>query len=285
MLKEFILEIEEIPTPDFQVQQIINIASNPEASVKDIERAISLDAALSAKVLRLVNSAYYGLPRKITKLSEAVMILGFKTVRNLALSIFTYSTLQKGNSNVNKENLWKHFMATAIISETIAKHIGYPEREEAFMAGLLHDIGKVALDITFPEVLSLLEKASRETNRPFHVIERDLEFESHTLLGQTLLEKWTLPDLFQVVSQFHETPSENENKTYNEILYIVHLANFISNLMYEGYSLSHGQPILESETFNVFGIKPSKLIRIVEESERNLLKAGDLLEGGKENET
>ncbi len=122
MFKELIYSVSELPTPDVIVEQIIATASNPNVSAKELERVIAQDVGLSTKVLKLVNSAYYGLPRKISKLSEAIMILGFKTVRNLALSVFTYSALKASTkSKIDHDKLWAHFMLTAIFSENIAK--------------------------------------------------------------------------------------------------------------------------------------------------------------------
>ncbi|ANQ54350.1 phosphodiesterase [Thermosipho sp. 1063] len=285
MLVKFIKEIEEIPTPDFQVQQIINIASNPDSSIKDLEKAISMDASLSLKVLKLVNSAYYGLPRKITKISEAVMILGFKTVRNLALSIFTYSSLNKGASNVDKKKLWQHFMSTAIISEVVSKIIGYPEQEEAFMAGLLHDIGKIVLDIAFPKYITSLVEKSKSNKVCFYTLEKKLGEETHGELGAFLIEQWKLPELFQIVSLYHDEPENNDQEAFDTILYIVHLANYFSDLMYNGYSGSYCEPTLSAKTFKVLGIKPSDLIDISIKIRNALAKAKALLEGGEENES
>ncbi|ABR31342.1 phosphohydrolase [Thermosipho melanesiensis] len=285
MLIEYVKEIEEIPTPDFQVRRIIDIASNPDSSIKDLEKAISIDASLSLKVLKLVNSAYYGLPRKITKISEAVMILGFKTVRNLALSIFTYSSLNKGSSNINKKKLWKHFMSTAIISETVSKIIGYPEQEEAFMAGLLHDVGKIVLDIAFPRYINKIVEKSMKENICFYEIEKSLGVETHNHLGAFLIEEWKLPELFQVVSMYHDEPEANENDAFNIILYIVHLSNYFSNLLYKGYSCSYCEPLLSLKSFEILGIKPSNLTDIFIKIKDALSRAKDLLEGGEDNES
>ncbi|HBT50992.1 MAG TPA: phosphohydrolase, partial [Petrotoga sp.] len=88
-IKELTKKIKELPTPDFIVQRIIEIANDPEADIDDLHNMIVQSPALTAKILRLANSAYYALPRRVTKLTQAINLLGFKTVRNLALSIFT----------------------------------------------------------------------------------------------------------------------------------------------------------------------------------------------------
>src|SRR5690606_3442482 len=150
--------VSEIPTPDALIQQIISTASNPNTSAKELEKVISMDVGLSTKILKLVNSAYFGLPRKITKVSEAIVVVGFKTVRNLALSVFTYSALHSRTTFIDHDKLWSHFMLTSILSEQISKNIGFMNREEVFLAGLMHDIGKLAIDLIFPTYILELSK-------------------------------------------------------------------------------------------------------------------------------
>ncbi len=104
-LQDILIKIDDLPTPDPIVQKIVSVASDPDASAKELAEAIKLDASLTVRILRLVNSAYYGLPRKIVALNEAIMILGFKTVRNIALSIFTYSSVLKNKKEVKHRSL------------------------------------------------------------------------------------------------------------------------------------------------------------------------------------
>ncbi|RKX52650.1 MAG: phosphodiesterase, partial [Thermotoga sp.] len=112
-------KVEDLPSPDFVVQRIVQVASNPNASAKEVSQVISTDPSLSSRILKIANSAYYGIPRKISVLSEAVMILGFKTVRNLALSVFTYDRFFKKideKSPIDRKRLWRHFVVTAVIA-------------------------------------------------------------------------------------------------------------------------------------------------------------------------
>ncbi len=286
MFKELMYSVNELPTPDVIVEQIIATASNPNVSAKELEKVIAQDIGLSTKVLKLVNSAYYGLPRRISKLSEAIMILGFKTVRNLALSVFTYSALKSSNkSKIDHDKLWTHFMLTAIFSESIAKYIGYIRKEEAFMAGMLHDVGKIALDILAPEYLYQLTIASEKTLNPIFRIEYDNQFESHTELGGDLLELWKLPEEFVAVARLHELPSLTPDSPYIEIGCIVHLANFYSNLILPGHSYSYGVPFLDQIVFKKLALKPSQLQALLSDLTRIYEKSLDLLKGGVEDET
>lgn len=285
MIKEIIASITEIPTPDVVVQQIIATASNPNSSAKDLEKVISMDVGLSTKILKLVNSAYYGLPRKITKLSEAIVIVGFKTVRNLALSVFTYSALHSKTTYINHDRLWAHFMSTAIFSEQIAKSIGFMNREEVFLAGMMHDVGKLVLDLIFPAYVFELSKVSKNLLKPFFLIEYENGFETHMEIGEELLKLWKFPDEYVVTSQLHEKPSLNPHSMYIEMVCIVHLANMFSNILLPGNSLSYGNPYFDPIVFNVLGIKPSRLESMYKEMKMVLEKSKDLIYGGVEDET
>ncbi|MGC8954495.1 MAG: HDOD domain-containing protein [Fervidobacterium sp.] len=284
MIKELITTVSEIPTPDIIVQQIISTASNPNSSVKDLEKTISMDVGLSAKILKLVNSAYYALPRKITKLSEAIVIVGFKTVRNLALSVFTYSALHSKVTFIDHDKLWSHFMSTAIFSEQIAKDIGYINREEVFLAGLMHDIGKLAIDLLLPAYIFELSKVSKELSKPMFLIEYENKFETHSEIGEELLRHWKFPDEYISVALLHEKPSVNPNNPYIEMVCIVHLANMFSNIFLPGASLSFGEPYLDPITFKILGIKPSRLEVLYHELEIVMNKSKDIIYGGVEDE-
>lgn len=285
MLKELISSITEIPTPDIVVQQIISAASNPNTSAKELEHVISMDVGLSTKILRLVNSAYYGLPRKITKLSEAIVILGFKTVRNLALSVFTYSALHSKTTFIDHDKLWSHFMATAIFSEQLAKDVGFMNREEVFLAGMMHDVGKLALDLILPAYIFELAKVSKKLSKPIFIVEYENGFENHMEIGEGLLRHWKFPEEYVLVASLHEKPSLNPNSPYIEMVCIVHLANVFSNILLPETSLSYGEPYLDPLVFNILGIKPSRLESMYKELNQILHKSKDLIFGGVEDET
>lgn len=282
MIRELLVGISEIPTPDAVVQQIISTAADPNASAKDLEKVISMDVGLSTKILKLVNSAYYGLPRKVTKLSEAIVIIGFKTVRNLALSVFTYSALHSKQTFVDHDKMWAHFMLTAVFSEHLGKMIGFVNREELFLAGMMHDVGKLAIDLVFPMYLHELSRASERLKIPLFEVEIATGIEPHTDVGEALLRFWKFPEDYVQVAQLHERPSFNTTSQYVEMACVVHLANVFSNIFLPGYSLSFGEPFIDPVIFSVLGLKPSRLEVFTRELHRVFEKSRDLVLGGVE---
>ncbi len=273
-------KIEELPTPDFIVQKIISVASDPNASAQELANAITMDASLTSKVLKLANSAYYGIPRKITVLNEAIMILGFKTVRNLAMSVFTYSALFQGKEDtaIDRKRLWRHFIYTAIAGETIGSELGYPVKEELFINGLLHDIGKIALDVVSPKLMRAVHEVASKTNRTFSEAEELLEIPSHTAVGGKLVERWGLPEMIVQTVEGHHVPEMFIDSINAEIVSIIHIANVLTNIMYPGDSLSFGKPRLSHEALNLLSLKPKFLLRMVEKLKQKFLKANEFLE-------
>ena len=274
-------KVEDLPSPDFVVQRIVQVASNPNASAKEVSQVISTDPSLSSRILKIANSAYYGIPRKISILSEAVMILGFKTVRNLALSVFTYDRFFKKideKSPIDRKRLWRHFVVTAVIAETLASTVGYPVKEELFITGLLHDIGKIVYDVITPRILvSAYEVASR-MKKTFTDVESDLGIPHHGIIGAKLLEKWNFPDLIITTVENHHNPSSARESVYSEIVSMVHISDVLANLLYPGDSLSFGDPHLDPEALNDISIKPKGLLNLLEKSKEMISKAKELLD-------
>jgi len=280
-IDKLVEKIEELPTPDFIVQKIISVASDPNASVKELADSIMMDASLSSKVLKLANSAYYGIPRKITVLNEAIMILGFKTVRNLAMSVFTYNSLFAGGgeeSGIDRKSLWRHFVFTAIASEALGEILGYPVKEELFINGLLHDIGKIAIDVMSPRMMKTIHEVARGGKKNFLEVEETLDLPPHTIVGAKLVERWGLPEMIVQTVDGHHDPKKYSDSLSAEVVAIVHIADAVVNTMYPGDSLSYGKPRLSPDALNLLSLRPKMMKRYVEKLKEKFQKAGDFLE-------
>jgi HD-like signal output (HDOD) protein len=153
-IRKTLESISTIPTLSIVLDKLARLLQNPQTSAEEIGRAITTDQALASKVLKLVNSAFYGFPGKIGTITHAVVILGFSTVKNIVLtaSIFdAFSNRKNQGSEFSMEKFWTHSIGCGAASQTIAKHIGFKEKEECFIAGLIHDIGKIILCHYFHE--------------------------------------------------------------------------------------------------------------------------------------
>lgn len=219
------------------INKIISLTEDPDSTVEDMEKAILGDQILTTKILRLANSAYYGYARKISTISQATVLLGFQAIKSIALastvSIFLTSEL-KGYS-LEKNELWTQSQTCAIVSRYIAKHIKYPSPEEAYVAGLLRDIGKTILnqhmEKEYSEVLNLIE----EGNMSFLEAEKAILGFDHAEIGEKVAEKWNLPKALVDSIGHHHTP---EDSNINQLLVsIVHVADAITMMMGVGLGL------------------------------------------------
>ncbi|MGH7441701.1 MAG: HDOD domain-containing protein, partial [bacterium] len=167
-IKVALTRFKDLPTLPDVVARVMQIVSNPLTTAEDLNQVISLDPALTFKVLRLANSAFYGFPKEITTITHAVTILGFNTIRNLALSVSVHKMLFDGHDQglFNYRDFWKHCVAVGVCSRMLAGRIGYKNEDNAFTAGLLHDMGKSLLERVDHAGLFAAMEASRTQGIP-----------------------------------------------------------------------------------------------------------------------
>ena len=225
-LEEAVKSIQRLPTLPSVLGQILDAASDPEASALDLGQYIATDQSLAGSVLKIVNSAYYSFQREITSIARAIVILGFIEVRNLALTATAFQSLAKGNSGYDRTQLWRHSMGTAIAASRLARTVNVEEPDDFFTAGLLHDIGKVTLDVLYPEQFI---EAAQNANANGRFL-RDVELEtfgfSHPQVGGLLGKHWNLPKSVVDTIEHHHCPEASS--VARELTDITALANYLT---------------------------------------------------------
>lgn len=219
----------EVPQVAFRVIQLLNI---PDTAVSQLAELIGADQALTAKLLRLCNSAYYGLSRKVTTVPEAIMIVGFSAVKSMVLMITTQSTMNKGllGYKIKPGEFWRHSLGTAESARLIAKTTQDPREEESFTAGLIHDIGKMVLNqCALPEVYRATNLMQKENISIYAAESRILGF-NHAEAGATLADRWKFPPLLVNAIRYHH---EFENLTEDNLPFIIAVANITAELLHE----------------------------------------------------
>ncbi len=277
-LKKTIQEIESLPSPDFILQKIVDTANNPGASAKDLNEVASKDPAFVAKILKIANSAYYGLPRNVTKLTEAIMILGFKTVRNMAMSIFTGKEFFKFESGrMDMKQFWKHAVVVATVGELTAEIIGYSNKEELFMCGLMHDIGKSVQGVLFPNLFDSVIGLARVKNLSYYQAEQLLEIPSHEIFAELLLEKWNFPELVLITASRHHRPQTIQNSIYSDPVNIITLSTFIAERFKMGDN-GGGKPIvLPKYCWDELGLTPVIFDELLSTVEKKIEKIEEFM--------
>lgn len=236
----------DLPPLPQALAKVLAESRRNDVSAHSLEAIISTDQALSSKVLRVVNSAYYGLPGQVQSLGQACVILGVSQIRNLSLSMATMANanLSSPSARETHTRFWKHSFGAASAAQWIAKHKGLNLAEEdlAFVGGLLHDIGRLFLFANFPEVYSDALATSIKNQVPMQVVEAELAGMDHAAIGGRMARTWNLPEDVCTMIEYHESPFP---PSPNQALYAVHIADCINEYVYEddpGYVLPPSDP-------------------------------------------
>lgn len=230
-IERVIGRISEISTLPTVAMKIMETVQDPRSSAKDLMRVVGSDPALTTRLLRAVNSAAYGLRVKITNLQHAIACLGFTQVRNLALTASVSSVFRGGDrvGNYSRLDLWRHMVSVAIGARLLSRRLGMPNFEDAFLAGLLHDIGLILLDQHAHAHFAEMIAAATASRQPLCQVERETYGFDHALLGEMMAENWKLPvTLRAAIGQHHR--SHNYKGEGAAIVQCVETANVICSL-------------------------------------------------------
>jgi putative nucleotidyltransferase with HDIG domain len=223
--------IENLPTLPVIVQQIQKLIDNPMSNMSQIAAIITRDQAIAARVVRLVNSAYYGFGGKISSIQQAIMLLGLNTVKNLVLGVSVVKTFAGASdaSIFDRQRFWLHSFACATCARQMAKTLNREEPEDFFMAGLLHDIGVLILDQFFhEEFVSILQRVTK-TKAEWIAAETETLGLDHCEIGVYIAEKWKIPEFLRIAIRHHHRPcfSRIESERQRLMVAAVHVADAI----------------------------------------------------------
>ena len=190
--------ITNLPTLPEIVTRVMHIINEPTTSAQDVAFAVGQDLALSAKMLRLANSAFYGIPRSITSIHNAVVVLGFKVINTmvLGLTVFDLFPYDKRSALFNRTAFWRHCTSCGAISRFLVDQMTmfFPfDAEEAFCAGLLHDIGKVVMEQYLHEDFHKALRHAKSKKIPLYEAEKEILGYAHTDVARWLTTNWELP--------------------------------------------------------------------------------------------
>ncbi len=200
-------QIDSFPALPMTVNKVMTVTGNPESSAQDLMKAILPDQSMCAAILKIANSAFFGLPGEVSTIEKAVIVLGFAEIRNIVIGKAVFSSFQSLTKN-NKTNIrlfWEHSFTCGLAAKILAEHLGYSP-SEFFIAGLIHDIGKLAMLMTFPHDYSPLLELS-EPNQSRSVIKENEMFSiGHDDIGKRLLRRWLFPESLIMAVGYHHSP-------------------------------------------------------------------------------
>ncbi len=248
------------------VLRLNEMVEDPACSAADIGNTIACDPALTARLLRIVNSPFYGFPQKVDTIPMAVTILGTRQLRDLVLATAVVHTLRGAGAPVEAERFWRHSVACGLAARETARALRLVNVERLFIAGLLHDIGKLVMLTALPEgYRRLLDRLHDED--PSAELEQEVFGFDHTQVGRELMRRWRLPESLVEPVAWHHAPHRAER--HRTDAFIVHLANHLANQIAAPVSGDTGSPLHENTT-DVLGLAAARLERIRQTSAHRL---------------
>jgi len=248
----------EIPSVVFELNEVV---ANPVSSADHIAQVVNKSPSLTALLLKIVNSSFYGFPSKIGKVSHAVALIGTREISGLALGISILSIFK----NVPKEmidmySFLKHSLACGILSRILAAQKNFGQTEQLFVSGLLHDLGRLILYLYFTKESRNILTRSRNSEKLLYEVEQDYLGCDHAQLGQYLMEQWNLPLILENSVLYHHNPSKAQQPVPAAI---VHLADIIVNSIGIGGSGEKFVPPLDTAAWENLDLPLSSLDAII----------------------
>jgi len=280
-IEKLIAKVGELPTLPMVAARITEEMQNEALNAKSLGRIISEDSSLTVKLLRLSNSAFYGMPKQISSIEKAVMILGFNTVKSLALSVSIYSFFKKGqnSSAIDVVGLWNHSLGCAVSAKLLMAKTSKRLADDAFLYGIIHDIGKVILINGDPDgmkqMLALVK--AKNISQP----EAELEFFGfdHQRVGELLLKEWKFPEGIIAGVKLHHNLPPDAPKLDADTLQLIRVLG-VANQMAKALSLGHSTnphrqkiPAVMWKFLNIDKVDLSRLSAEIKEEYGKLLEA------------
>jgi putative nucleotidyltransferase with HDIG domain len=278
---ELLAKLQDIPTLPVVAMAVNELINDPTSSSSNIAQVLKKDQVLTAKVLRLVNSSYYGIPGGVTDVQRALAFLGFNTIAQLVLGLSVFSLFSEINGeDFSMLTFWRHALGTAVCSELLAKRLKYPKPEEAFTCGLLHDIGKLVLhEIDAPALMRVVQ-AAKAKSCGFVDVEAENGVPAHTYLGEVIAAKWGLPQMIRLVIHYHHldvTPMNTVLSSAKPMIQMVRLANTICVKTQIGKSGDASPGIVTEDMVLPLKINLKELPMIEEQLLKDMDRAGAFL--------
>ncbi|BBO18057.1 conserved hypothetical protein [Candidatus Brocadia pituitae] len=258
-----ISKINSIPTLPNVACQVIEITADPNSSADDLAKVVTPDISLTTKLLKMANSPFFGAIRRVTSLQHAITVLGFKEVRNLIISAVIFESFMKaekmGNYDIGK--FWKHSFVCGLAAKVIAADLKKASNE-FFVAGLIHDIGKLVIYITSPHDFFKLVETTKHLKLKFKAFEAEkgIVGMTHDEVGMRLLKKWLFPESLLTAIGFHHRLQETDKRSLLPV--VVHIADIFAHL-YEMQTAGGVDDPVMTETLYPDIIKRAQLYGIV----------------------
>ena len=256
--RKIVSKIRTLPSISGVAPKILSLLDDPNSSAEQVQEILRLDPGLTANILKLTNSAYFGLPNKVGSVKQAVVLLGWRRLIKIVLATCVNAVMDKPipGYDLPPGELWRHSVAVSVTAEGLMKELGLEVDDEIFTAALLHDLGKLVMGEFVAKDLEAIRSAA-EKGAPFQIAEREILGTDHAEIGGMLLKNWSFPSKMIEAVRWHHDPDLAENP--GTLIDIVHVANVLCLMLGIGAGIEglHYQP--SSTVTRRLGIKPKQL--------------------------
>lgn len=257
--------VAEVPAMPASITQVIAACDNPDMTVGQLSQVVLQDQSLTASILKLANSSFYGHARRVTTVTEAVVMLGFSAIKSLAISSHTARLLSGGlpGYGLEKGELWRHSISVAFVARRISVAAKLAPVEESFVAGLLHDIGKTVLSSYMENAYEEVTRVAQERRMAFHDVETELLGFDHAELGAQIASAWRFPPELEEAIRFHHAPSGATLKP--ALAHCVHLADAACMMLGVGLGVDGLMYGMDPTSLEVLNLSPDRLMQLIGE--------------------
>jgi len=263
--------INALPTVPGTLKRISGIIEKPRLALEEISRFVAGDPALASRVLKMVNSAVYGFPGRISSVPHAIMLLGLNVVKGLLLGISVFDIMQKVMGG-----LWEHSVACAVASRCIAEKMKarVKDPEEVSVSGLLHDMGKVILMLEYQEQYQEAMRAAESRRIPISHAEKEIFQETHAAVGMWLSRKWRFPENLVEATAYHHNPSLAKVAPVETA--VVHVADILVRARGIGFAGDPFVPAVDPAAYDLLGLSDGDVRDVLAALEKSIEQDTDL---------
>ncbi|MGE4296872.1 MAG: HDOD domain-containing protein [Desulfovibrionaceae bacterium] len=267
--KDVILAVRDLPTLPQVLGEVNALVENPETPIEKIAKVIAMDQALSAKVLRMVNSPVYGLPGKISSVHHALVMLGINVIRGIIISTSVFDAMQQ-----TMRGMWEHSLGCAMASAAIARAAGFKDADEYSVPGLLHDLGKVVAALQLPQLKKEVDRLVAAEDIAYLEAEKRVYGFGHDRVNAWLATHWRLPVKIKEGMAYHHAPTHAEH--YPAVPCVVHVADFVVRVFEFGNSGDDALPVLDQQAMKLLKLDLPHLEGVMNHLAETFLEVSDL---------
>ena len=267
-LRSKVESINALPTVPATLRRISAMLEKPRIGLDELGRLISNDPALTTKILKMVNSAAYGFPGRISSVSHATMLLGLNVIKGLLLGVSVFELMEK-----TMIGLWEHSLGCTMASRLIAQKKGLKEPEEVSVCGLLHDIGKAVLLLQYPEAFGKAMQAAERDGVTIYEAESRYFMATHAEVGYWLIQKWHFPpNLVDAIRYHHQPPLSRQSPMETAI---VHVSDLLAHAKGIGYAGDLVVPAVDPAAWKMVNLSESEVLDVLSHLEDGIASGAE----------